>query len=302
MSYWISKQTILLSLVLIGLASCSKPLPKSAHKDVPATFASPSEAGAALFAAAQSRDRDALLAIFGPDQEEVLFMDNPSQDGANLQAFVDAYTQLNRWQKIKAGGAVLYVGPENTAFPVPLGQNASGRWYFDTAAGKDEMLARRIGKNELTAISATEATSEAQKEYSKQSHERGGQKYAQQFASDPGKHNGLYWPVAAGQRTSPLGGFGDFTKAVADAGDRPLLFNGYYYRMLTKPADFVIVAYPSEYRNSGIMTFLVDSHGSVFQKDLGEATNDAALAVTTVNPVDGWTPAMPHTGTASRSQ
>jgi hypothetical protein len=302
MSYSISKQLILLSVVLFGLASCGKPLPKTAHKDVPATFATPSEAGEALFTAARSRDRDALLAIFGPDEEEVLLTDNPSQDGASLQAFVDAYTRMNRWRTIKAGGQVLFVGADNTAFPVPLGQNASGRWYFDTAAGKDEILARRIGKNELTAITATEATSEAQKQYSKQSHERGGSKYAQQFVSDPGKHNGLYWPAGAGQRTSPLGQFGDFTQAVANSGNGPLLFNGYYYRMLPKPGDFVIVAYPSEYRSSGIMTFLVDSDGSVFQKDLGETTADAALAVTRVSPADGWSPAVPHTGTASRSQ
>jgi hypothetical protein len=150
MSYSTSIQ-ILLSVLLIALAACSKPVTPSAQKAVPTTFASPSDAGAALVAAAQSGNRSAFLAIFGPDGQEVLFTGDPAQDAADLRGFVEAYTRMNRWEKIKAGGEVLYVGADNSAFPVPLGQNSSGRWYFDTAAGKDEIRARRIGRNELTA-------------------------------------------------------------------------------------------------------------------------------------------------------
>ena len=130
--------------------------------------------------------------------------------------------------------------------------------------------------------------------------------------SDSGKQNGLYWPVADGQPVSPLGKLGDFAKVVAsNAGDSPPLFNGYYYRILARPGDlqhgkatvgFAILAYPAEYRNSGIMTFAVGKDGVVYQKDLGENTGSAALAMTEFNPSDGWIPAVPHSGTASRVQ
>ncbi len=123
------------------------------------------------------------------------------------------------------------------------------------------------------------------------------------MVSDAGKQNGLYWPVADGHAASPLGDLGDFTKAVAsNSGDHAPLFNGYYYRVLAKPGDFTILAYPAEYQNSGIMTFLVGKDGEVYQKDLGENSADQALAVTKVNPADGWSPAAAQTGTASRFQ
>ena len=303
MSHSTSTQ-ILLFVLLIALASCSKPITPSAQKGVPATFASPSDAGAALLAAAQSGDRSAFVAIFGADGQEVLFTGDAARDAAHLRGFVEAYTRMNRWKKIKAGGEVLYIGADNSAFPVPLGQDSSGRWYFDTAAGKDEIRARQIGKNELTAIAACEATANAQERYFSQTNERGASRqYADKLVSDPGKQNGLYWPAAKGHAASPLGELGDFTKAAAsNTGDHPLLFNGYYYRVLAKPGDFAILAYPAEYRNSGIMTFLTGRDGAVYQKDLGEKTGDVALAMTDVNPADGWSPAASHTGTASRSQ
>jgi hypothetical protein len=234
------------------------------------TFATPSEAGAALLAAAQSGDRSAWLGIFGPEGSEILFTGDSSQDAANLRDFVAAYTRMNRWGQIKAGGQTLYIGPDNYAFPIPLGQNPAGRWYFDTAAGKDEILARQIGKNELSAIEACEATANAQRH---------------------------------GQATSTLGRLGDFGKAVASkTGDQPRLFNGYYYRILNKPGGFAVLAYPTEYRNSGIMTFITGKDGSVYQKDLGEKTADVAVAITGFNPSDGWVPAMPNTSTASRAK
>ncbi len=304
MSHSTSTQILLLPVMLAALASCSKTVKPSAQTTVPRTFASPSDAGAALLAAAQSGDRSAFLAIFGPDGQDVLFTGDATQDAANLSGFVEAYTRMNRWKNIKAGGEVLYIGADNSAFPVPLGRNTAGRWYFDTAAGKDEIQARRIGKNELTAIAACEAIANAQKQYFSQAHDHGrARQYAQKLVSDPGKQNGLYWPVAEGHAASPLGELHDFTTAVAsNTGDHPPLFNGYYYRVLAKPGDFAILAYPTEYRNSGIMTFLVGRDGAVYQKDLGEKTGDVALAMTDVNPADGWSPAAPNTGTAARSQ
>jgi Protein of unknown function (DUF2950) len=284
MSHLHSNYKIVIFALLLSLAACSKavksPAEKqasSAEKMAPKTFASPSDAGAALLAAAQSGDRSALLEIFGPDGAEVLFTGDAALDSANLRDFADAYTRMNRWGPIKAGGQTLYVGPDNYAFPIPLGQNSSGRWFFDTGAGKDEILARRIGKDELTAIAGCEATANAE------------------------KYN----------RAASLAQLGDFGKAVAsNTGDRPTLFNGYYYR-IAKPGElahgitkggFAVVAYPAEYRDSGIMTFIVGKDGVVYQKDLGEKTGDVALAMTEFNPADGWNPAMPHAGTASRVQ
>jgi Protein of unknown function (DUF2950) len=303
-------------IVLVSCGTTVRPSAEraapSAERTVPKTFASPSEAGAALLTAAQSGDRSAVLEIFGPDGAEILLRGDQSQDATNLRDFVTAYNRMNRWGQIKAGGQTLYIGPDNYAFPIPLGQNAAGRWYFDTAAGKDEVLARRIGNDELGAIAACDATARAQQQYLSQPHDGKAKQYAQKFVSDPGKQNGLYWPVADGQAASPLGKLGDFAKvAAANTGDRPLLFNGYYYRILTRLGDpqhgktaggFAILAYPAEYRNSGIMTFAVGKDGVVYQKDLGENTGNAALAMAEFNSSDGWTPAVPHSGTASRVQ
>jgi hypothetical protein len=321
MSHLASKHKILIFALLISSASCNRPAERSkpverskpaAEKVVPKTFASPSEAGDALLAAAQSGDRAALLEIFGPRGEEILFTGDAVRDKASLQDFVAAYMRMNRWGKIKAGGQTLYVGADNYAFPIPLGQNPSGQWYFDTAAGKDEILARRIGKNELTAITACEALAGSQKQYFSQTHDGGTVKqYAQKFVSDPGKQNGLYWLATEG-RPSPLDELGDFGKSVAsNTGDQPPLFNGYHYRILTRPSDlvngkmtrgFAILAYPAEYRNSGIMTFIVGKDGVVYQKDLGERTGEIARAMSEFNLADSWSPAVPHTGNALRAQ
>jgi len=304
MSHLARNHKILILALLTTMASCNKPVKPSAEKVVPTTFASPSEAGAALLAAAQSDDRAWLLAIFGPEGGDILFTGDAAKDRTNQWDFVRAYKRMNRWGELKVGGQTLYIGPDNYAFPVPLGKNSSGRWYFDTAAGKDEILARRIGKSELTAIGACEATANAQKQYFTQIRDRGTVKqYAQKFVSDPGKRNGLYWDVTEGQAVSPLGQLGDFAKAVtSNVGDHPPLFNGYYYRILAKPGDFAVLAYPAEYKKSGIMTFIVVKDGAVYQKDLGEKTGDVALAMSEANPADGWSPTVPHTGSAARAQ
>lgn len=306
---WVS--VVLLTLTF-WLASCQKPENVRAEKKADQrTFASPADAGAAFFEAAKTGNQDALLAIFGPDAKDVLFSGDAVKDKNALQDFVAAYNQMNRWDKIKAGGEILYTGADNYAFPIPLEKNSSGQWYFETAAGKDEILARRIGKDELTAIAACGAMADAQQLYFSQTHDGDKVKqYAQKFVSDEGKQNGLYWNVPDGQTPSPLGALGDFAKAAGytNASDKPQPFNGYEFRILTKQGDkapggakdyiangkmtggFAILAYPAEYRNSGIMTFIVGKDGQVFQKDLGEKTNDIATAMTEYNPGDGWTP------------
>jgi hypothetical protein len=299
--------SLTLLAVLILLTSCNKTEKPVSEQVTQKTFASPEEAGAAVVAAAKSGDQNTLLAIFGPDSKDVLFTGDTVKDQDNLKGFVASYDQMHRWGNLKAGGKVLYAGADNFPFPIPLDKNSSGQWSFDTAAGKDEILARRIGRGELTAMAACGTAAIAEDQYFSKV-----KQYAQRFASDQGKQNGLYWPVAEGQPASPLGPLGDFAKALgySNAGDKPQPFNGYYYRILTKQGaaakggtkdyivdgkmtgGFAILAYPVEYRNTGIMTFLIGKDGVIYQKDLGEKTTDEGGAMTEYNPGEGWSPAV----------
>jgi hypothetical protein len=292
---------------IISLASCREKA--AAANDGQKTFTSPQEAGTALLESAKSGNPSSLLDIFGPNGKEVLFSGDPVKDTNALKDFATAYERMNRWVKINAGGQMLYVGVESFPFPIPLQQNSSGHWFFNTAAGEDEILARRIGKDELVAIAALGAIANAEQQY----FDRAGNKvkqYAQKFVSDEGTHNGLYWPVSEGQAQSPLGQLGDFAKGAGytKPGEKPQPFNGYYFRILTKQGKtakdgakdyvvngdmtggFAILAYPAEYRNSGIMTFLIGKDGIVYQKDLGKGTVETAMAITEYNPGDGWKP------------
>src|SRR5215467_612945 len=186
---------IVAMFALIGsVAACSRAATVKAGNEPQKTFASPQEAGTALLEAAKSGDRAALLEIFGPGGKEILFSGDPVKDKQYLEDFVAAYETMNRWGNIKAGGQILYIGARNFPFPVPLQQNSSGQWYFNTDAGADEILARRIGRNELVAIAAIGAIANAQQEYFTTAPDGDSvQHYAQKFVSDPGKRNGLYW-------------------------------------------------------------------------------------------------------------
>jgi len=306
------------SLVLIGsLAACGRapdtsPTPAAAPA-AQRTFVSPEEAGAAMLAAAQAGDQAALLTIFGPDAQEILASGDAVQDRENMREFVAAYTQMHRWRKIKAGGQMLYIGADNFLFPIPLDEKSPGAWQFDTDAGKDEILARRIGRNELAAVAACTALADAQAQYFGQTHDADTQKqYAQRIVSAAGKQDGLYWPVGTNQVPSPLEGVHEFAKTAgySSAGSDPQAFNGYYFRMLTRQGDkaaggakdyivngkmtggFAFLAYPAQYRNSGIMTFVIGPDGVVYQKDLGADTATVAAAMTEYNPADGWVPAL----------
>jgi hypothetical protein len=300
-----------LFLAVSGLVSCGDAeSPKTEQK----TFASPTDAGAAFLEAAKSGDQGTLLAIFGPDAKGVLLSGDEVKDKQSLQDFVSAYNQMHRWREIKVGGQMLYTGADNFPFPIPLGKNPSGQWVFDTAAGKDEILARRIGGDELTAIAACSAVANAQQQYfsSARDGDKVDHQYAQKFISDEGRQNGLYWAAQAGQPPSPLEDVRDFAKAAGytNSGSNPQPFNGYYFRILTRQGDkaqggakdylvdghltggFAILAYPAEYRNSGIMTFIVGRDGIVYQKDLGEKSTDIAAALAEYDPGDGWNPAL----------
>ncbi len=299
---------VALFAVLILLDSCGQTQQKPASEAIAQkTFASPEEAGTALLAAAKSADQRGLLEIFGPDSKNVLFTGDAVKDQNNLKGFVDSYERMHRWRAIKAGGEILYTGADNFPFSIPLDRNSSGQWSFDTLAGKDEILARRIGKGELTAIAACSAAAQAENQFFSKL-----KQYTQRFVSQEGKQDGLYWPATSGQPESPLGPVGDFAKALGytSAGEKPQPFNGYFFRILTEQGSaakggaidyivdgkmtggFAILAYPAQYRDTGIMTFIVGKDGVVYQKDLGEQTTSQSASMTEYNPGEGWTPAL----------
>ena len=242
------------------------------------------------------------MAIFGSEGKDLVYSGDAVKDKNTATRFVDAYKQMNRWSKTQSGDEILYIGADNFAFPIPLDRNASGQWAFNTAAGKSEVLARRIGDGELTTLGILSEIVAAQQQYFAQNHQ-----FAQKFVSDEGLHNGLYWPAADGQPPSPLGDLADIAKALGYShGDTPQPFNGYYYRILTKQgssakdgakdylvngkltAGYAVLAWPAKYRDSGIMTFVVDSDGVIYEKDLGEKTADLAAAITSYHPDKEW--------------
>jgi hypothetical protein len=300
-----------LLMLIIATSSCPRGEVVAAARETTRTFASPQDAGTALLRAAKSGDQAALLDIFGPDAKEILFSGDPATDQSALKDFVAAYETMHRWGKIDAGGEMLYLGADNFPFPIPLEKNASGQWYFDTGEGADEILARRIGRNELVAIAALGALANAQQQYFNQKQPgQNVQQYARKFVSDEGQNNGLYWPASNDGVESPLGRMGDLAKGFGSTNPdkMPPAFSGYKFRILTKQGrsakggtkdyivdgkmtgGFAILAYPADYRNSGIMTFVVGPDGVVYQKDLGEKTAEIAQGTTEYNPGEGWEP------------
>jgi hypothetical protein len=278
----------------------------------PKTFASPDDASRSLYEAAKAGDSNALLAIFGPDATELIVSGDPVQDNAARDKFAANYDEMHRWGMLKNNGRVLNIGAENYPFPYPLVKNASGAWYFDSNSAKQEILARRIGGNELAAIEALNAMADAQADYFSKTHDDSNvHQYAQKFVSDDGKQNGLYWKAADDQPESPLGPLAANASADGYGGSSqqgPQPFHGYFYRILTQQGShaqggaksyivkgnmtggFAILAYPAEYRNSGVMTFVIDQAGLVLQKDLGADTANIAKAIDAFDPVDTWNP------------
>ena len=268
------------------------------------TFSSPEEASIALVNAAQSNDEKALLEIFGPDGKEVVSSGDATEDAANHANFAKKYQEMHRLVREPDGTVALYVGAENWPAPIPL-VNKGGVWYFDTAAGKKEILFRRIGRNEMSTIRSCQELVAAQKEY----YSMENKEYAQQIFSDEGKHNGLYWKAAEGQTQSPMGPL--VAAAVAEGyvkgkAGAPTPYHGYLYHVLTRQGKdlpggaknyivngkmtegFAFVAYPAEYRSSGVMTFIVDADGVVYQKDLGKKTEAIGKAMKEYNRDPSW--------------
>ncbi len=288
-------------LLLLGLVSTSGCRSKSentggAADGGQATFSTPEQAGQALQTAARAGDENAMAHILGPDSKAILSSGDTTEDKATISSFVTKYDRMNRWVTMTDGSRVLYIGADNYAYPIPLARNSASQWYFNTAAGKDEILTRRIGKNELLAIDAVAAMANAEEIYFKSGHDGNPPHlYTQKILSTPGKQDGLYWEVPAEQPSSPLGRLNDFaTNVVASTQPgAPPIFDGYSFRILTSQdgKSFTILATPAIYGDSGIMTFILNKGDSVNQKDLGAKNADVSASINSYDPNDGWTAA-----------
>jgi hypothetical protein len=274
------------------------------------TFASPDEAVKALMEAVKAEDVKVLSAIFGPGSEDLISSGDPVADKAEHERFINLYEQKNKLEEAVTNEVILYIGNDDWPFPIPVVKK-DGVWLFDTNEGREEILARRVGRNELSVIQVCLAYVDAQKEYAvKDRDDDGVLAYAQKFLSDPGKKNGLYWKAKEGDEQSPLGPLVGVAQEKGYSGKqsegRPIPYHGYYYRILkaqgknAKGGDydyvvkgkmiggFALVAYPAQYDSSGIMTFVVNHAGEVYQKDLGENTENTALSIKIFNPDGTW--------------
>lgn len=301
---------LLLLAVLLPLVACKEAEKPSTSVSSLNVFASPDDAGNALLTAAKSGDPNVLMTIFGPDSKELINSGDAVQDKHTVDQFVDGYGQMHRWRSMPDGSQILLVGADNFPFPIPLKKNTDGKWFFDTAAGKEEVLNRRIGRNELAIIDVCEAAADAQAEYFAHPHDgEKAKEYAAKFISDPNKQNGLYWKSADGQPASPLG---PLAAAAASDGysanpQGHTAFHGYYFRMLKgqtanapggakeyavdgkMTGGFAFVAYPATYGNSGVMTFIINQDGVLLQKNLGKTTTETASAMSEFDPDSSWT-------------
>ena len=274
------------------------------------TFASPEEAVRAMVEALNSNDLKALDAIFGPGSRDFLTSGDPVADQSEREQFLKLYDEKNRLEQT-ADKAVLSIGNEDWPFSIPMVKK-DAVWRFDIEEGKEEILARRIGRNELSVIQVCLAYVDAQKEYTIKDRDGDGVlAYAQKFLSDPGKKNGLYWKAKEGEEQSPLGPLIGAAQEKGYSGKqsegKPIPYHGYYYRILDAQGKnakggeydyvvkgkmiggFALVAYPAQYGSSGIMTFIVSHAGEIYQKDLGENTENSALKMKLFNPDSTWT-------------
>lgn len=301
-----SPGTRLVSLLVAFLFS----LPLTLAAQEPRVFGSPEEAATALFAAVKSDDTAALASILGADSQQLLSSGDPVADRNAMAQFASEWDQMHRLAYDDLGRVIIYLGPDNWPGPIPIVKKDGG-WVFDTTAGKDELIYRRIGRNEIYTIGVLQNLVSAQQEY--QSEDHGGvRQYARYIMSDPGQQNGLYWESAEGSPPSPIG------PLIADAttqgykvqkravGATVAPFHGYFYKILDSQGKdapggaknymvdgkmaggFAFVAWPAEYRSSGVMTFMINQDSVIVQKDLGPDTASIAKNMSVFNPDSTW--------------
>ena len=277
------------------------------------TFSSPLEAVHALVEAARSGDPAQLEPLLGPQAKELIASGDAGAAKELLAGFVKAYGEKHSLSVEAQGFEFLQVGEGNWPFPFPIVRDGKV-WYFDIERGNEEILDRRVGRNELGAIAVCEGYVQSQIEYAAKGRDGNPSGiYAQRFHSNPGKQDGLYWAVSKGEHQSPIGPLVASASAAEHSGqpaESPVPYYGYLYRILTEQGPdagggaksylvdgkltggFALIAYPAEYHSSGVMTFIVNQDGVVYQQDLGEQTSDLASKITAYNPDSSWEPAQ----------
>lgn len=314
--------TPILALALLGAGAAtgsllgSRPVfaqavPTAAPKAAPQTFASAAEAARALIAAAKAQDKAAMLRILGSDAAEIVNSGDDIADRRGMEQFAEAAEKAMSLVEGTSGRVVLVVGAQSWPLPIPIIKRGEA-WVFDAAAGKEEIVSRRIGENELTTIDVMRAFVTAQKQYAEVDREGDGiKKYARRIKSRPGKRDGLYWETKPGEDESPLG---DLVAEAEEQGYRPGYrmsrrgepYYGYYFKLITRQgsaapggrydyvvnghmiAGFAMVAYPAQWGVSGVMTFVVNQQGTVYQKNLGARTGEIAANMAEYNPDSSW--------------
>lgn len=273
------------------------------------SFGTPDEGAAALVAAARANDLSAMAKILGPKGRGLLSSGDSVADARGRARFVESYDHAHRIALDGDAKATLVIGPDDWPMPIPLVKKGE-RWRFDTRQGRDEILRRRIGRNELAVMQVCLAVMDAERDFASHGEQGAGKMaYAARIASTPGKHDGLYWETAPGQAPSPLGSLAAAAAAegYGKKGTQPLApYHGYYYRLLTRQGaaakggaydymekgrlvgGFAVLAYPARYGYSGVMTFIANQDGAVYQKDLGRATSAEALRIEAFDPEPGW--------------
>lgn len=275
------------------------------------TFATPEEAVAALVDAVKANDQDQLRAILGPQGVKLMRSGDAATDQQNRDAFVNSYGEGSKHEMNGDAKAVVMIGRDNWPLPIPLVKSGRG-WHFDSKQGEEEMRNRRIGRHELSAIQVCLAIVDAERDYATHDYDADGMlEYAPKFVSSPGKHDGLYWQSSGNEGLSPIGPLltaaaPDTYAAGADAQLTP--YHGYFYRILTRQGKdapggaydymvngkmlggFAAIAYPAHYGKSGVMTFIVNHDGKVYEKDLGRNTAEIAVKMNTYDPDSSWKP------------
>ncbi len=268
----------------------------------------------AFITALRNHDDEQLLKVLGPDGKGIIYTGDATEDRKAQDDFLAAYDKMHRLLTEQSGLTILYVGAENWPSPLPLVRD-KGAWFFYPAAGKEEIVFRHIGENELNVIQVCGELVAAQKEYYSTAHDGATQQYAQKMLSTSGKQDGLYWPVATGEKESPLGPM--LAAAEVQGYNEPASpqrspFYGYYFRILKSQGanapggaknylvngamtrGFAFMAYPAEYRTTGVMTFIVGEDGVVYQRDLGPKTTEIAKTIRAFNPTTAWVKALPE--------
>jgi hypothetical protein len=316
---WLEKASRLLAIgsvlcVLIGCAPESQPstdlssTSQSLYEEQ-VVFATPEQAVDALVTATREDQRDDLLKILGPNAHQVIYSGDKVADIESRNKFISAYDRAHEIRNDNTEHATLVVGEEEWPLPIPLVHVDNG-WWFDTAAGQEEILNRRIGRNELNVLEVCRVYVEAQQAFSAlHTHGKHQHEYAQHFESSPGQHNGLYWPAADNQPPSPLG---PFLASAAEEGysgkvlSKRTPYHGYYYRILKSQSShasggakdyivhghmrngFALIAFPARYGDSGVMTFIVNQDGIIYEKNLGFTTDEVARVTREFDPDDSW--------------